>query len=192
MWIARLTTPLGEMEMEERDEKIVRIAFCREDETANETFRRAETPLLREAARQLTDYFAGRRRQFDLPLAHEGTPFQTVVWRALLDVPYGKTATYGEIARRIGRPTAARAVGQAIHRNPIGIVVPCHRIIGKAPKTWANSPKKNLSLVGYAAGIEKKTFLLTLEESVCLRHEGEIGGARSLSTDSAPCHAASV
>ena len=108
--------------------------------------------LLGEARRQLDEYFAGERVEFDLPLAPSGTEFQRRVWRALEEIPYGDTISYGELARRIGRPTASRAVGMANGHNPISIVVPCHRVIGAAG-----------ALTGYAGGVERKRFLLDLE-----------------------------
>ena len=110
-----------------------------------------ETPLLAEAMRQLAEYFAGERREFELPLAPEGTPFMRRVWAELVKVPYGATATYGEIAERIGNPGGSRAVGLANNRNPIAIIIPCHRIIGSSGK-----------LVGYAGGVELKERLLAL------------------------------
>lgn len=111
-----------------------------------------ETPLLAEAMRQLAEYFAGERREFELPLAPEGTPFMRRVWAELVKVPYGATATYGEIAERIGNPGGSRAVGLANNRNPIAIIIPCHRIIGSSGK-----------LVGYAGGVELKERLLAQE-----------------------------
>lgn len=89
------------------------------------------TGLLREAKAQLEEYFSGQRRVFDLPLRFGGTAFQHAVWEALLDIPYGETRSYGQIAAAIGRPKAVRAAGQAIGRNPISIIVPCHRVIGQ-------------------------------------------------------------
>jgi methylated-DNA-[protein]-cysteine S-methyltransferase len=106
-----------------------------------------------EAHRQLTEYFAGARQRFDLELKPAGTPFQRRVWRALREIPPGRTATYGELADRLGRPGAARAVGAANGLNPISIVVPCHRLVGA-----------DGSLTGYAGGLERKRFLLELEE----------------------------
>ncbi len=106
------------------------------------------------AVRQLGEYFEGRRRRFDLELAPRGTEFQLRVWRALAEVPYGETVTYGELAERLGRPGAARAVGRANGTNPIPIVVPCHRVIGA-----------DGSLVGYGGGLEVKRALLELEGS---------------------------
>jgi methylated-DNA-[protein]-cysteine S-methyltransferase len=109
-------------------------------------------PVLVETQRQLDEYFAGVRQRFELPLAPVGTPFQQRVWRALLDIPYGATTTYGEIAQRMDSPLASRAVGAANGRNPIGIVVPCHRVIGSQGQ-----------LTGYAGGLQRKQALLALE-----------------------------
>jgi methylated-DNA-[protein]-cysteine S-methyltransferase len=114
-----------------------------------------DVAVLREAARQLRSYFAGELTTFDLPLAAAGTPFQHAVWAALREIPYGETTSYAAVAARIGRPSAARAVGLANGANPIGIVVPCHRVIGAGG-----------ALVGYAAGLDRKRFLLGLEERV--------------------------
>lgn len=117
--------------------------------------------LLDEAERQLGEYFRGERKQFDLPLRMKGTPFQMEDWEALKGVPYGETATYGEIARRIGRPKATRAVGMANHNNPISIIVPCHRVIGK-----------NGKLTGYGGGLTAKQLLLELEQK--WKEHGEV------------------
>lgn len=114
-------------------------------------------PLLRECSRQLADYLTGRRRDFDLPLAPRGTPFQQRVWREIAAIPYGETLTYGELARRAGAPGSARAAGAATGRNPLSIVVPCHRVVGHAG-----------SLTGYAGGIERKERLLRLEGALAL------------------------
>lgn len=107
-------------------------------------------PALRE---QLAAYFAGELREFDVPVAVAGTPFQQAVWAALREVPYGTTCTYGDLAAAIGRPTAVRAVGAANGRNPVCIVVPCHRVVGSGG-----------SLTGYAGGVERKQLLLSLEQ----------------------------
>jgi methylated-DNA-[protein]-cysteine S-methyltransferase len=107
---------------------------------------------LRETARQLEEYFAGERHDFDLPLRFDGTDFQKRAWRNLLDIPYGKTRSYGEQAERIGNPKASRAVGLANGRNPIPIVVPCHRVIGA-----------NGSLTGFGGGLARKRWLLAHE-----------------------------
>ena len=112
-----------------------------------------ETPLVKEACRQLSEYLKGERNTFDLPLNPKGTDFQKCVWRALCDIPYGETRTYKQIAEAIGNPKAVRAVGMANNRNPITIIVPCHRVIGA-----------NGKLVGYGGGLEMKEFLLRLEK----------------------------
>ena len=114
-----------------------------------------ETPLIKEAYRQLSEYLKGERKGFDLALLIKGTTFQQQVWKALLEIPYGETRSYKQIAVAIGNPKAVRAVGMANNRNPLLIVVPCHRVIGA-----------NGKLVGYGAGIEKKEFLLRLEKSL--------------------------
>lgn len=112
----------------------------------------ATHPVLVEASRQLTEYFAGRRTNFELPLDPEGTPFQRKVWNALLTIPFGETRSYAQIAEQIGSPSAVRAVGAANGRNPISIVTPCHRVIGATGK-----------LTGFAGGLETKARLLALE-----------------------------
>ena len=112
-----------------------------------------EHPVLRQAIAQLTAYFAGERVDFDLPLdLQAGTPFQQSVWDALRSIPRGGTTSYAELARRLGRPQAARAIGAAVGRNPVSIVVPCHRVLGTGG-----------ALTGYAGGLERKTALLQLE-----------------------------
>lgn len=115
----------------------------------------AGSDVLAGAQAQLREYFAGQRRTFDLPLRLEGTPFQRTVWAALREIPFAETASYGELAEWIGRRGAARAVGLANGRNPIGIVVPCHRVVGARG-----------DLTGYAAGLERKRYLLALEQRV--------------------------
>jgi len=112
----------------------------------------ADALPLRECARQVGEYFEGRRHAFDLPLAAEGTDFQRRVWQQIARIPFGETITYAELARRAGAPGSARAAGAATGRNPISIVVPCHRVVGS-----------DGSLTGYAGGIERKTRLLEIE-----------------------------
>jgi methylated-DNA-[protein]-cysteine S-methyltransferase len=114
--------------------------------------------LFRDAADQLRAYFAGELIEFDLPIAPGGAPFQQRVWAELLKIPYGSTISYGELARRIGNPKAARAVGSANGDNPISIIVPCHRVIGS-----------NGKLTGYGGGIERKKFLLEFETGTLAR-----------------------
>lgn len=153
-------SPLGALLLRERDGFLTECAFLEEDDAAGSaipvarTAAEAPTPLLCQAWDQLAEYFAGQRKEFDLPLAPEGTPFQHTVWEKLLEIPYGATATYGEIAAATGNPKASRAVGSANGRNPICIIIPCHRVIGSGGK-----------LTGYAFGLERKTFLLKLEKN---------------------------
>jgi len=116
-------------------------------------FEKAETPLIKKAAAQLDEYFSGKRKVFDLPLNLHGTNFQIDVWKALQTIPFGETRSYGEIAAIIGKPKASRAVGMANNRNPIVIIVPCHRVIGH-----------NGNLTGFGGGLELKRKLLELEQ----------------------------
>ena len=132
-----------------QDNSITEVFFGR---TARDGFAEAETPLIKKAASQIEEYLNGKRRLFSLPLAPRGTEFQMAVWQALLTVPYGETRSYKEIAVLIGRPKAVRAVGMANHRNPISIIVPCHRVIGS-----------NGDLTGYGGGLPLKRYLLELE-----------------------------
>jgi methylated-DNA-[protein]-cysteine S-methyltransferase len=113
-----------------------------------------------EVIRQLDEYFAGHRTEFDVPMVFAGTPFQRIVWTALREIPYGETESYGRLAERIGRPSAARAVGLANGRNPIGIIVPCHRVVGATG-----------DLTGYGGGLERKQHLLDFE-----RHSPAVRG----------------
>ena len=116
-------------------------------------------PVLVEAERQLEQYFAGRRTRFALPLDLSGTPFQRKVWSALLTIPFGETRSYAQIARQIGNPGAARAVGAAVGRNPVSVVAPCHRVVGSSG-----------ALTGFAGGLEAKAQLLALEGAGVTRH----------------------
>jgi methylated-DNA-[protein]-cysteine S-methyltransferase len=113
---------------------------------------RPQDPLLRSAAAQLADYFAARATRFDLPLDLQGTPFQRSVWQALLGIAAGRTRSYGEIARDVGAARAVRAVGAAVGKNPVSVIVPCHRVIGSGG-----------ALTGYAGGLDRKRALLALE-----------------------------
>lgn len=125
----------------------------------------AVDPLAEQLERELTEWFAGERRDFDLPLALRGTSFQRNVWEALRAIPYGAVRSYGELAKSLGKPEAVRAVGAANGRNPVSIVVPCHRVIGA-----------NGSLTGYAGGLERKRFLLALEQREAPEAQGELFG----------------
>ena len=119
---------------------------------ADAAFGERDDSVLPEVKAQLDAYFAGELTEFDLPLRFAGTPFQREVWQALREIPYGETITYGELALRVGKPTASRAVGAANGRNPIGVIVPCHRVIGSTG-----------DLTGYGGGVERKRFLLDFE-----------------------------
>jgi methylated-DNA-[protein]-cysteine S-methyltransferase len=112
-----------------------------------------DDPFFAEVAAQLDDYLAGRRTSFDLPVALSGDDFQQSVWTMLTEIPYGQTTTYGDLAARLGDPALAQAVGQAVGHNPVSIIVPCHRVVGKDGK-----------LTGYAGGLRRKQHLLDLEE----------------------------
>ena len=143
-------TPVGKLCIGEENGTITRIAWSK----IPTEYLLEETELIRRCKRQLDEYFSGERKVFDLPLAPKGTMFQQKVWNALTEIPYGETRTYGEIAAAVGNPKAARAVGMANNKNPIGIIIPCHRVVGA-----------NGKLVGYAGGMEKKEFLLELERN---------------------------
>ncbi len=156
MWTV-MPSAIGDLRIIARDEAIVAIEFTpfRGLEDGRPIGARDDGhPVLREAVAQLTGYFARERRTFDLPLAPRGSEFQVQVWKQLVEIPYGETTSYGEIARRLGHTNAAsRAVGLANGRNPIPIVIPCHRVIGA-----------NGALTGYAGGLERKQALLEIEQ----------------------------
>ena len=153
-----LASPHGDLLAEATDRALVRLGFLRVDVTTS------SNAVLDHARRELEEYFAGSRRGFTIPVAPEGTPFQRAVWRALRRIPYGETAGYGEIARRIGRAGAARAVGGACGANPVAIVLPCHRVVGS-----------NGSLTGFSAGLDRKVRLLDHERSATFaRRRGRI------------------
>ena len=153
MYYCFLDTPIGELLLAGEDGALSMIGFpkgsMRREPEADWIFN--EKPLA-DACRQLREYFAGERQAFDIPLQLSGTEFQVSVLEALREIPYGQTASYGEIARRIGRPRAVRAVGAANGRNPIPIVVPCHRVIGSTG-----------DLTGFGGGLDTKEALLRLE-----------------------------
>lgn len=144
-------TDLGGIGITECHGRITGLLFAGEPAPAEAAT--GETPLLREAAGQLREYLAGRRQAFSLPLEPRGTPFMQRVWQALCEIPYGRTASYRDVAVMIGNPGAFRAVGMANNRNPIPVFIPCHRVIGA-----------DGSLVGYSGGLEIKSILLELEK----------------------------
>ena len=142
-----IPSPIGPLAIREEDGAIVAIDFTKGELCP------PSTPLLADAARQLTAYFDGTLHKFNLPIRLEGTSFRMKCWQALTTIPYGETISYGEQARRMGSPNAVRAVGGANHHNPISIVVPCHRVIGA-----------DGSLTGYGGGMDKKAWLLDHEK----------------------------
>jgi len=143
--------PVCKLGIAEENGAICRVFFYKEKNPGNFVYE--QTPLIKNAAKQLHEYFSKKRKVFDLPLDLRGTDFQISVWKALQNIPYGKTCSYGELAAITGNPKASRAVGMANNRNPIVIIVPCHRVIGQ-----------DSSLTGYGGGLELKRQLLELEK----------------------------
>jgi methylated-DNA-[protein]-cysteine S-methyltransferase len=151
-------SPVGKLKLVATDVGLAGILWEKEHpdpHAPDEGIESPEHPVLAETARQLDEYFAGRRKRFDLALDFAGTDFQRKVWAALLTIPFGETRTYAQIAAQIGQPTAVRAVGAANGRNPISIIAPCHRVIGSTGK-----------LVGFGGGLPRKAQLLALEGSI--------------------------
>ena len=140
-------TIIGKIYIAEKDNCICNVSFV------NLNYTPKETPLIKKTYSQLKEYFAGNRKSFDIPISANGTEFQIKVWKELQKIPYGKTATYKEIAENIGNKNASRAVGMANNKNPIAIIIPCHRVIGTKG-----------DLTGYAGGIKLKKYLLDLEK----------------------------
>jgi methylated-DNA-[protein]-cysteine S-methyltransferase len=154
---AIVETVLGELTVVARDDRIVGVYFPSHwtmppGESLGPRVDAAEDSLISASGGQLSEYLAGGRDTFDLPTATDGDDFQERVWAILREIPYGETVTYGEIAERLGDPIRARAVGQAVGRNPLSIIVGCHRVVGKDGR-----------LTGYAGGLERKRMLLALE-----------------------------
>lgn len=143
-----MQSPIGLLTLVEEDGALAEIRFgkCVQDETIR------QTPLLQRTMQELSEYFSGVRKTFSIPLRPSGTAFQHKCWDALLRIPYGETRTYAQQAQMIGNPKACRAVGMGNHLNPIPILIPCHRVVGK-----------NGTLTGYAGGLSIKEKLLTLE-----------------------------
>ena len=150
-----MNSPVGLLKLVASEKALVAILWENDDpvrvrlgDVVEEPFHR----VLVQTEKELKEYFAGKRHTFSLSLDMRGTPFQTEVWEVLMGIPFGETCTYGDIAKRLGNPAASRAVGGANRRNPISIIVPCHRVVGAAR-----------NLIGFAGGLEAKTYLLSLE-----------------------------
>jgi len=162
-----VSSPVGRLTLVAAGDSLVALYF---DDDPHAARARADAARddrrLRAATTELEEYFAGTRTTFDLPLAPEGTAFQKKVWAALCRIPFGDTATYGQIARAVGRPAASRAIGGANHRNPIAIIVPCHRVIGA-----------DGSMTGYGGGLRRKRLLLDLESRVAASGQLTLPGA---------------
>lgn len=151
--IETIETKIGVIAVEATDKGISKVSILRRSEQIKPVSGSAKAnKITLKAKKQLESYFSRKTSQFDLPMDVEGTPFQKKVWSALLAIPYGETRSYGQLAASIGAPKAARAVGMANNRNPLGIIVPCHRVVGH-----------NGKLVGYAGGLSIKKALLDLE-----------------------------
>lgn len=151
----KIQTPVGQLTLVAYDQALVAVLWENDDPTRiklSESFEQNDHPLLAEVEKQLAEYFAGQRTQFNIPLDFQGTAFQKSVWSALLQIPFGETRSYKQIAESIGNVKAVRAVGAANGKNPISIIAPCHRVIGA-----------NGKLVGFVGGLKNKDTLLNLE-----------------------------
>lgn len=160
MRFRRYASPVGNLLIAEEKET---VTYCLWEDTSDEQLtatwqedKLQQSALMTETCRQLTEYFAGRRKTFDLPIQLNGTPFQRLAWNSLQQIPYGETISYAELARLMGHQKAARAVGNANHHNPLMIIIPCHRVVAS-----------NGKIGGYAGGIDRKTWLLEREKRVC-------------------------
>jgi len=151
-----MESPVGKLKLVASDKGLVAVLWQNDRPTRVRLAEPAEDdqhPVLLKAERQLGEYFAGKRKEFSIPLDMRGTPFQKTVWEALLAIPFGETRSYGQLANQLGNPNATRAVGAANGRNPLSIIVPCHRVIGSSGK-----------LTGFGGGLETKAQLLSLEQ----------------------------
>lgn len=173
-----MDSPVGKLQLVEKDGSLTHVLFCSRREpkppggnghevlakVAGKTvyFTEECTPLLKKVKKELEEYFAGKRRTFTIPMDPEGTPFQRKAWEGLRTIPYGQTRTYKQMAEYAQCPLGYRAIGMANNKNPISIIVPCHRVIGSDGK-----------LVGFGGGLDKKELLLELEKSVLKREQAE-------------------
>ncbi|NNH78041.1 methylated-DNA--[protein]-cysteine S-methyltransferase [Acinetobacter sp. ANC 5380] len=152
-----MASPVGTLKLVAHETALVAVLWENENPKRvrlAELIEQTHHPILLETQKQLTEYFAGKRQQFDLPLDFEGTEFQQKVWQALLTIPFGETRSYRDIAEQIGNVKAVRAVGAANGKNPISIIAPCHRVVGASGK-----------LVGFAGGLDNKEILLKIEQN---------------------------
>ena len=157
-YYATVSSPVGDLLLVSDGKDLIRVSMEKQKfaaEIGEDWIEKNDVPVLKLAAEQLKSYFAGLLDHFDLPLAFRGTEFQNKVWSELTKIPYGQTISYGELARRVGNPQASRAVGLANGKNPLAIVVPCHRVIGA-----------NGTLTGYGGGLPRKKKLLELEQGL--------------------------
>lgn len=155
VYYERRETPLGKVLLAASDDDLIGLWFEGQKYEATpdaQWMHRPSAAVLQRAARQLDGYFSGQRKAFDLQLDLRGTDFQCAVWRQLQRIPFGQTLTYGQLAAKLGRPAAVRAAAAAVGRNPVSVVVPCHRVLGS-----------DGSLTGYAGGLDKKQALLQIE-----------------------------
>src|ERR1700761_7495610 len=160
-----IPSPVGNLKLVASDKGLVAILWQNDKPSRvrlSELVEDATHPILLETERQLGEYFAGKRKTFSVPLEMRGTSFQKNVWEALLAIPFGETRSYGQLARLLGNPQAMRAVGAANGRNPISIIVPCHRVIGSSG-----------ALTGFAGGLKTKQHLLSLENAAELQLQGK-------------------
>ncbi len=146
-------SPVGRLGIAEDEGMIEQIFFADIEDRRKQGYELKETPVIKQAAQELQEYFEGKRQVFEMPLNLKGTEFQKSVWRALIEIPYGQIQTYKDIAIKVGSPKGFRAVGLANNRNPIVIVVPCHRVVGSSG-----------SLTGYGGGLPVKEYLIELEK----------------------------
>ncbi len=155
LFFAYTDSPLGELELCANDRTLLQLMFTKTDKRQLPKKEARENAILKEAKKQLTNYFEGARRHFDLPLAPEGTEFQLKVWNELQKIPFGKTITYLELAKKLGDANSIRAAASANGKNPIAIIIPCHRVVGS-----------DNSLTGYSGDLWRKQWLLEHEEKV--------------------------
>ena len=151
MYLHHYKAPIGILEITADNKAITGVKIIK---NSPGEIRTSSSPLIREACIQLNEYFSGKRRKFDLPLSIKGTPFQQAVWKQLQEIPYGETISYSQLAKSVNNPKACRAVGSANGKNPIPIIIPCHRVISS-----------NGRLGGFACGIDIKVWLLELEKN---------------------------